>query len=289
MDKPDDGETSQGAAYDAMLSAGAWAGQLRDFLLQRSDARARRLFASLTQLTSFPAALAEIGNWLDWLVEWFRLPPAVTHLARYAKEITFAGAEAVLTGDGHTASNNARLLMETEFLLRDFTAEPNRIREWATLKPHDRGNRYSFGETRRRAEQRASTPHGFSLPARGEYQIHSVMAHPSPPGNDDGYPDLTTELFYELGDLLDHSHRVLKALLDLAGTLVDPDESREVPDPPDSKAIDHAFAEMRAFAEQNLPGFLRERGLTPMDWRAGLAAKMERWRAGATEHDADAQ
>lgn len=268
-------DVGPGAAYDLTLSVAGWMGQLGDFLHARSAERAGRLLDVYTRLTSVPAAFAELGDFLDWVLTGFDLPAEVAQLARYAKRTAFSGVEAALSGDGDSASNQARLLMEVEFLLRDFAASPERVERWAGVTPFERSKQFSFAAMRKRLERERGITDGYTLPDRAEYQAHSATAHPSPPDPSVQAPDRVTDLFLDLGDLLIHLDRVLRALLELLGVLVDPDDDDEVPDPPGTEAVKRAFAEIEAYVGR-LPGYPLERQPIPLRWDEDIKARIER-------------
>jgi len=261
--------------YDELLGAAKPLGQLGEFLRSRAQTRSHRLLESYLRLTPFLAAFAQEAHLLDWLLGFADLPSDIVDLAQYAKGTTFSGVEALLSGDDDAASNQGRLLMEVEFLLRDFAADPRRVQKWAGLEPFERSRQFSFGEVRKRVEQRHGIPKGFSFPDRAEYQVHSRTAHPSPPDPRGEAPDLATDLFFGMGDLLTHFDRVIVALVEFAEVVADPTDQRDVPDPPEHGALDRARADIGEYMSR-LPGVTPGREPIPMNWAEDARSRVVR-------------
>ena len=116
------------------------------------------------------------------------------------------------------------MLMEIDFLLRDFAATPIGIDDWATAEDFQRQRRFGFGQLRTREERRRGMPDDVVLPERDQWATHSVHSHPLPSKDVEPAPSHPSfSLLASLTDLLDHARNVTLSgrtvVLSVAGVL----------------------------------------------------------------------
>jgi hypothetical protein len=157
-------------------------------------------------------AFEEVISWGRALSSTPRLHPELAHLCDFIVETIVSGVDLILSLPDPHEVEQGRLLLETEYLLKEVAVDPSRLDEWAGLEDHLRANRFGFGELRRREEIRENLPAGMVLAARDHYRVHSTHSHPfprsavMPPA-----ADPRMGLLSDLVDLLGHAWSVLTA------------------------------------------------------------------------------
>jgi hypothetical protein len=112
----------------------------------------------------------------------FASHPRLAQIAFIVGRITAdyeSAVEAFLAGCHSVVLDQMRAVMEAEYLLADFAADPTVIHEWLSLPERKRRNKYGPGALRaRRASRIGRQP--AELPAARDYQVHSQNLHLSP-------------------------------------------------------------------------------------------------------------
>lgn len=146
--------------------------------------------------------------------------PELRHLCELIGQWLTAGADELLSRADPRDTEKSRLLLEVQFLLDDFAADPRLLEEWASAEPHRRNQRFGFTKLRERREAREGTPGGMVLAERDHYRTHSIRSHPFPlsdemPSADD--PQLG--LLADLGDLVVHAYAALQSASSALGSV----------------------------------------------------------------------
>lgn len=138
--------------------------------------------------------------------------PELKHLCEFIIVCLTTGTDEILSRPDPRETEKARILLETEFLLRDFEVDPQRIEEWATAEAHRRSQLFGFGELRKRTQARQGTPPDMVLVERDHYRTHSVHSHPFPLSDvAPAAPDRKLGMLADLGDLATHAYKALQA------------------------------------------------------------------------------
>lgn len=186
---------------------------------------AGRLFELVTQVPQIPQALAEFNSqFMHWASN-STIDPDIAGLLTQAAIRVTAGFRACLVEPWPRNMDASRFLMEVEHLLREFAAEPERVREWRSLEPYMRNQNYGFGKLRGRREQRLGLASGGVLPDRDEYALHSTFVHPRPlnelPQETESNENRLGLLLIDLLDLFGHAQRVWEAACIAVPTFID--------------------------------------------------------------------
>ncbi|MCW2855451.1 MAG: hypothetical protein JWR52_1066 [Marmoricola sp.] len=187
------------------------------------------------------------------------------------------GVRSILGAPPPRVVDEARFLMEIEFLLRDFALDPRRIDEWTSLDLWERNNKYGFGKSRRRVETALGLPDGQSLPDKVEYSIHSAEVHPQPAHQK--HPEATTTeqrqalLDADLSDLAIHGWRVLTAFCGNADRFVTEDPEEDIELSLDLSGVREFVANRNeTLVELGFP--VRSASIDIMEGPEGVAAKL---------------
>jgi hypothetical protein len=208
------------AAYADMLAAlGPSLGSLADELSQRNERRSQHLFHLVTMLRPFFEGLSQLREAMLWLARAPDVDGEIANLLREAADEVLSGAESMLADPDPRVLDEARHLMEIEFLFLDFSRTPERLGVWRDLPEHERSEQFGFDALRQREEKAQGIPPQRSLFEREEYRLHSSTVHPHPLSSDAQVspPDDASGLFYDAADLIHHAARVLTAGLAAAG------------------------------------------------------------------------
>ena len=214
-------EETPGVAYAELLATTrSTFGPLADTLAERNERRGMHLFLLLTNLLPFFEGLSQQREALLWLARRTGIDDDIASLLREAAQQVVSGVESMLAEPDPRALDEARFLMEIEFLFRDFARSPERLEVWRRLPEDQRRQQFGFTALRRREEQLLGVGENHVLFDQEEYRFHGQQMHPLPESYRRGMPapDEVTGLFRDAGDLLHHASRVWAAGLGLAAT-----------------------------------------------------------------------
>lgn len=244
-DRAADEPEAQAVNYQDLLAtlAAHVAPPLLAELRRREERRALHLFHLVTTYRVIFEGLSALREAFLWLARVPGLHPEISHLLVEAADRIVAGVEDLLGEANPRVLDASRFLMEVEFLFREFARTPDQLVAWMEAEPHQRNQRFGFGQLRQREERARGVPEGQVLPDYGEYRAHSVAVHPLPAGAAvGGAIDQTSGLFYDTGDLLQHAVRVWLVALDAAAaTTLDDGLPFDEPTP-DLDTVDAAVA-----------------------------------------------
>lgn len=195
--------------------------ELAESLRRCAEMRERRLRWLLE--TDLVCAVEDVLRSLGSHAESVEASPALNGLValvRRARTDVEQMVDAWLGGQHLPYANAARDLMEVEWLVRDFTADPVRVADWLNSTQQRRQDEYSPARLRRRIADRECP--GEDLPDSLEYQVHSETLHVTPgwppPELDDAFRgDDAGRMVFDLSELFSHATRVLMAFDGLAG------------------------------------------------------------------------
>lgn len=205
---------SRPAVYAELLAAtGATLGSLADDLSGRNERRGLHLFILLTHLRPLYDGLAQLREAMLWLSRRPGIDDDIAGLLREAAQQVVSGIETMLSEPDPRVLDEARHLMEIEFLFRDFARSPERLHMWRRLSDDQRTQQFGFAALRTREERALGVDGGHILFDEEEYRFHSLSVHPQPLGHRRPLPspDETTGLFRDAADLLHHASRVWDA------------------------------------------------------------------------------
>ena len=196
-------------------------------LLRGLAARRKLRNEQRAALSGFPPiveAYDEILTQIRTLASTAELHPEIVHLLNVAAETTISGFDHIMAVPAPHDVEESRMLMEIDFLLRDFAATPIGIDDWATAEDFQRQRRFGFGQLRTREERRRGMPDDVVLPERDQWATHSVHSHPLPSKDVEPAPSHPSfSLLASLTDLLDHARNVTLSgrtvVLSVAGVL----------------------------------------------------------------------
>ena len=152
---------------------------LRDGLAehQRLRTTARHTLTAFDGLTE---AFDEVLDRIAVLGQSGGLDPELAHLLSEAQRWVVAGVDRILSIPDPHSVEEARLLLELEYLLKDFAATPENIREWADAEDWNRQSKFGFGRLRQREEERLGLDALTVVAARNYWITHSTDSHPRP-------------------------------------------------------------------------------------------------------------
>jgi hypothetical protein len=208
------------AVYADMLAElGPSLGSLADELSQRNERRGLHLFHLVTMLRPLFEGLSQLREAMLWLARTPGIDADVANLLREAAREVLSGTESMLADPDPRVLDEARHLMEIEFLFLDFSHTPERLDVWRDLAEPERREQFGFETLRQREEKAQGIPPERSLFEVEEYRLHGSTFHPRPlsPGARVSPPDAASGLFYDAADLIHHASRVLTAGLAAAG------------------------------------------------------------------------
>ena len=202
------------AAYADMLAAlEPSLGSLADELSQHNERRGHHLFHLVTMLRPLFEGLSQLREAMLSLARAPDVDGEIANLLRQAARSVLSGTESMLADPDPRVLDEARRLMEIEFLLLDFSRTPERLEAWRDLPEHERSEQFGFDALRRREEKAQGVPLQRTLFEREEYRLHSSTVHPQPLSSEGpaSPPDEASGLFYDATDLLHHAARTLTA------------------------------------------------------------------------------
>ena len=134
------------AVYADMLAAlGPSLGSLAEELSERNERRGLHLFHLVTMLRPLFDGLSQLREALLWLARAPDVEGEIANLLREAAREVLSGLESMLADPDPRVLDEARHLMEIEFLLLDFSRTPERLDVWRDLSEPER----SEGRTER--------------------------------------------------------------------------------------------------------------------------------------------
>jgi hypothetical protein len=207
-------DVSAPALYAELLATVASTrGSLADDLSSRNERRGLHLFLLLTYLRPLYEGLTQLHEALLWLVRRPGIDVDIAGMLRDAAQLVVSGMETMLSEPDPRVLDEARHLMEIEFLFRDFARSPERLEMWRLLSEEERTQQFEFGALRKREEGALGVVGRHILFDQEEYRFHALSAHPQPVGHRRllSSPDETSGLFRDAADLLHHSSRVWDA------------------------------------------------------------------------------
>jgi hypothetical protein len=206
-------------------------------------------FASYKSLS---VAFDEVLEQIRVLSKIGELDLELVHLLEQAHSWVIRGVDRILSTPAPHNVEEARKLLELEFLLRDFEANPSHLKEWARVEPWRRPKKFGFGDLRRREEKRQGLDETKVVAPRDYWITHSVASHPQP--LKDQNPAIAHggwALLSSLGDLLEHAKTVVgvaqRLILSTGGVL--PTEFTQL----STAGIAHAWDQMNATLHSHIP------------------------------------
>jgi hypothetical protein len=204
---------------DVLATLEPVAGGLVEELAARQERRSQHLFSLQTQFPVLLEALSQVQEALGWLAGQSGVNVEVAHLLREAEGRVVSGAEFLLSQADPRVLDEARYLMEVEFLFLDFTREPDRLDVWTRTPQLERSRQFDFDVLRRRHQEATGVDADRVLFDQEEYRMHGSTTHPRPIDRDPplSAPDAATGLFFDAADLIHHAMRAWTAGLAAAG------------------------------------------------------------------------
>lgn len=152
-------------------------GVLKEALTKRSKIR-KVQFYQFAKLAPLSSAFDEVLTQLNSLSETKDLDINIIYLLQEAQRWIIEGVDRILSSP--ELAEEARKLLELEFLLLDFAYNPSSLDEWANAEDWNRQSKFGFGELRRREEKRQGLNETMVVAARDYWVTHSVNSHPKP-------------------------------------------------------------------------------------------------------------
>ncbi|HZL05804.1 MAG TPA: hypothetical protein VFE45_10375 [Coriobacteriia bacterium] len=168
--------------------------------------------SAMKQLHPLTDAFDEVLEHLRVLSEIEGLDPELVHLLRDARRWLTAGVDRILSIPDPHSVEESRLLLELEYLLRDFAAEPAQLKKWVEAEGWKRPREFGFGKLREREEERRGLDEETVIAARDYWITHSVDSHPKPSSSET--PPVhhwSFSMLSSLGDLVLHAGSVVEA------------------------------------------------------------------------------
>ncbi|MDX6234483.1 MAG: hypothetical protein QOH68_3591 [Nocardioidaceae bacterium] len=198
---------------ELLASVGSTGGSLAEDLMDRDERRGVHLFHLLTLLRPLYEGLTQQREALLWLGRRPGIDDDIANLLRESAQKVLSGMETMLAEPDPRVLDEARHLMEIEFLLREFARSPERLELWRHLPEDERAEQFEFGALLRREQWALGIDGRHILFDQEEYRFHSLSVHQQPRGRRRPLPspDETTGLFRDAADLLHHASRVWDA------------------------------------------------------------------------------
>jgi len=237
-------EVGATTAYDDVLDTlRPVAGGLVTELVARQERRSQHLFSVATQFPVFLEGLSQLHEAFLWLAGQPGVDGEIAHLLREAGSRVVSGTEFLLSQPDPRVLDEARYLMELEFLFLDFVRDPNRLAAWSRMPPSERNRHYDFNALRQLRQAAVGIPSDRVLFDQEEYQLHGSATHPAPVDRDPPLPvpDTATGLFLDTADLLHHAVRAWTAALTVAGATGSTDTATLAAKRPPLDAVDVAI------------------------------------------------
>ena len=169
----------------------------------------REGFAKFNPLSS---AFDEVHAQLQVLSEAEELNEEVVHLLRDVQVLMIEGIDRILSVPVPHDVEEARKMLETEFLLRDFAADPGNVEVWSQTESWRRQSHFGFGELRKREEKRLGLDDETVIAPRDYWITHSLNSHPKPLKDVKRRTDhWSWSMLNSLGDLIEHAKSVVNA------------------------------------------------------------------------------
>jgi hypothetical protein len=179
----------------------------------QSNRRARLpQYAGGARLRGFEELLTHLEELKATYLSTKRLKPIAFLMERAHSDFVTA-LEAGLSGFEAVAHDAMRDVMEIEFLLRDFSNEPENIDDWLHCSSRERNNRYRPAVLRHREARRLGLQ-PKDLPEARDYKAHSELVHVFPsehPMMSRGLVD-TRQFFFGdafFAEIFEHARRLL--------------------------------------------------------------------------------
>lgn len=207
-------------AYDDVLDTlRPVTGGLVNELAARQQRRSQHLFSVATQFPVLLEGLSQLYESFLWLSRQPGVDGEVAHLLRETGSRVVSGTEFLLSQPDPRVLDEARYLMEVEFLLLDFVRDPDRLDDWRRMPQSQRSRQFDFDVLRQLHQAAAGIPSDRVLFDQEEYRLHGSATHPGPVDRDPPLPvpDTPTGLFLDMADLLHHAVRAWKAAVALVG------------------------------------------------------------------------
>lgn len=214
-----------GALYEAILRAVGESSSTAAALLRTQQTRTERLFQLCTVTPDFLPGLDTIIALFTGLAEATVSPAFRSVLERAAAE-SIRAVEGLLADDQQTVNDTARVMMEIEVLLQEWTVDLERMTQWQDMEGEKRHQVFGFGKVLQRLKQRQGIDDQLVMPERQEYHVHSMTLHPTHESSDFLPPDPV----WMTSEVLIHMERVKNAAIALA--LVDDERVGIDPDSP---------------------------------------------------------
>ena len=189
-------------------------------LVAREERSSQHLFSLVTRFPEFLDGLSQLQEALKWLARQSGVNVEVAHLLLEADRRVVSGTEFLLSQSDPRVLDEARYLMEVEFLLLDFARDPDRLDVWTRTPQLERSRQFDFDVLCRRHQEATGAPADRVLFDQEEYRMHGSTTHPRPIDPDPplSAPDAATGLFFDAADLIHHTMRVWTAGLAAAGS-----------------------------------------------------------------------
>jgi hypothetical protein len=195
------------------------AGGLVDELAARQERRSEHLFSLVTRFPVMVEGLSQLHEAFLWLAGRPGVVADIAHLLREAGSRIVSATEVLLSQPDPRVLDDARYLMELEFLFLDFARSPERLDAWSRTPQRERNRQFNFDVLRRRHQETIGLGADRVLFDQEEYRSHGSTTHPGPVEHDPPLlpPDTATGLFFDTADLLHHAARAWTAGLTVAG------------------------------------------------------------------------
>ncbi|MBW3068983.1 hypothetical protein GZ998_05575 [Actinomyces sp. 594] len=213
------------APYEAILRAVGDSSLTATVLLRTQQARTERLFQLCTATPDFLAGIDTIIVLFTGLAE-VTVSPAFRSLLERAAAESIRAIEGLLADDQQTVNDTARVMMEIEVLLQEWTVDLDRMTKWQDMEEERRHQVFGFGKVLQRLKQRQGVDDQLVMPERQEYHVHSMTLHPTHEPSDFLPPDPV----WMTSEVLIHMERVKNAAIALV--LVDDKRVGVDPDSP---------------------------------------------------------
>jgi hypothetical protein len=219
------------------------AGGLVTELAARQERRSQQLFSVATQSPVFIEGLSQLHAAFLWLAEQPGVDGEIAHLLREVASRVVSGTEFLLSQPDPRVLDDARYLMEVEFLFLDFSRDPDQLDSWSRMPQPERSRHFNFEVLRQLHQAAAGISGDRVLFDQEEYHLHGSATHPEPVDRDPPLPvpDTATGLFLDMTDLLHHAVRAWTAALTVAGATGSTDTATLAAQRPSLDAVDVAM------------------------------------------------
>lgn len=151
-------------------------------------------------------AFDEVIDVLNALRSSKSIPKEINDLIVDTQQWIIYGLDRSLSVQSGSELEEARKILETEFLLLDFTHRDESLENWKNIEPWKRQQEFGFGKLRQREEKRQDLSEDMVIAARDYWIHHSTQSHPHPhKKNRNKVFDPSREYLLLICDLLMHS------------------------------------------------------------------------------------